>query len=71
MELSSSNIKKFLVFSQKKSFLLFQETKTPKLNIPKFQETETLKKFLYFRKQLCELQKKKIYTEKNSLNFGK
>ena len=55
MELSSSNIKKFLIFSQKKSFLLFQETKTPKLNIPKFQETETLKKFLYFRKQLCEL----------------
>ena len=69
MELSSSNIKKFLIFSQKKSFLLFQETKTPKLNIPKFQETETLKKFLYFRKQLCELQKKKDLHRKKFLKF--
>ena len=36
MELSSSNIKKFLIFSQQKSFLIFQET-------------ETLKNLLYFR----------------------
>ena len=28
MELSSSNIKKFLLFSQKKAFLIFQETES-------------------------------------------
>ena len=36
MKLSSSNIKKFLIFSQKKAFLLFKET-------------ETRKKFVIFR----------------------
>ena len=30
MELSSSNIKKFLIFSQKKALLTFRETETPK-----------------------------------------
>ena len=35
MELSNSNIKKFLIFSLKKAFLIFQER-------------ETLKKFLIF-----------------------
>ena len=30
MELSSPNIKKFLIFSQKKAFLMFQERDTPK-----------------------------------------
>ena len=30
MELSGSNIKKFLIFSQKKSFFIFRETKTLK-----------------------------------------
>ena len=29
MELSSSNIKKILIFSQKKAFLTFQEAETP------------------------------------------
>ena len=64
MELSSSNIKKFLIVSQKKSFLIFQETEPPnflpKTETPKnppFHEMETLKNFLYFRKQLSELKK--------------
>ena len=30
MKLSSSNIKKIIIFSQKKAFLIFQETETPK-----------------------------------------
>ena len=30
MELSSSNIKKFLIFSQKKTVLMFREMETPK-----------------------------------------
>ena len=30
MELSYSNFKKLLVFSQKKAFLIFRETKAPK-----------------------------------------
>ena len=29
MNLSSSNIKKFLIFSQKKAFLIFREMETP------------------------------------------
>ena len=39
MELSSSNIKKFLIFSQKKDFLIFRETETPKKFLI-FQERE-------------------------------
>ena len=39
MELSSSSIKKFLIFSQKKSFLMFQERETPKKFLM-FQETK-------------------------------
>ena len=47
-ELSSSNIKKFFVFSQKKAVLIFRETETlTKFLI--FQETEALKIF-HFRK---------------------
>ena len=56
MELSSSNIKKFLIFSQKKAFLTFWETETPKnslcyrkQNFLIFQETEALENFIYFR----------------------
>ena len=57
MELSSSNIKKFLIFSQKKAFLIFQETETPKKflifsqkkAVLTFTETETLKIFLMFQ----------------------
>ena len=39
MELSGSNIKKFLIFSQKKAFLIFWETKILKKFVI-FQETE-------------------------------
>ena len=39
MDLSSSNIKKFLIFSEKKAFLIFRHTETPKKFII-FQETE-------------------------------
>ena len=38
MELSGSNIKKFLIFSQKKAFLIFRKS-------------ETLQNSLYFRKR--------------------
>ena len=48
MELSSSNIKKFLIFSQKKAFLIFQETENTKKNF-KFQEMEINSTFSYFR----------------------
>ena len=37
MELSCSNIKKFLTFSVNKAFLIFRETETPKKFL--FQET--------------------------------
>ena len=30
MQLSNFDIKKFLIFSRKKGFLIFKETKTPK-----------------------------------------
>ena len=39
IKLSGSNIKKFLIFSQKKAILIFQETETPKKFL-KFQEME-------------------------------
>ena len=50
MEPSGSNIKKFLVFSQKKPFLIFRETETPKKFLI-FKERELsyiLGNFLYF-----------------------
>ena len=57
MELSSSKIKTFLIFSQKNAFLIFRKRKSRKnslyfweRNFLIFQETETLKNFLYFRK---------------------
>ena len=53
MELSGSNIKKFLMFSQKKAFSIFRQAETPKnsfdfrkWNFLIFQEMETLKNFL-------------------------
>ena len=49
MELFSSNIKKFLIFPQKKPFVVFRQMETPK-KIVMFQEMETLKSFLYFMK---------------------
>ena len=39
MKLSGSNIKEFLIFSQKKVFLIYQETETLK-KLFMFQETE-------------------------------
>ena len=39
MELSNSNIKKFLIFSKKKVFLIFQETEIPK-TLFRFQESQ-------------------------------
>ena len=40
MEVPSSNIKKFLIFSQKRAFLIFRETEIPKKrNFLIFQET--------------------------------
>ena len=39
MEFSGSNIKKFLIYSQKKDFLIFSESETLK-NFFIFQETE-------------------------------
>ena len=42
-------LKKFLIISQKKAFLVFQETETLK-KILIFHEPEKLKKFLYSRK---------------------
>ena len=56
MELSSSNIKKVVSFSQKKAFLIFQELETlkeflifsKKKAVLVFRKTETLKKLLMF-----------------------
>ena len=52
-----------LIFSQKNAVPIFHETETPKKffilqerNFLKFQETETLKNFLYFRKELTKPQ---------------
>ena len=49
MKLSGYNIKKFLISSQKKVFLIFREMETPKKFFI-FQKMETLKNFLCFRK---------------------
>ena len=74
MELSSSNIKKFLMFSRKKAFLIFRKTKTPK----KGNYILGSRTFLYFRKLLIfqeetfrsqKLQKKK-HSEKTSCILG-
>ena len=55
MELSSSNIKKFLIFSQKKAFLIFREMELPYIlgnenpeKIPYISGNGT---FLYFGKR--------------------
>ena len=71
---SSSNIKTFLVCSQKKGFLLFQEKGTPKKFLI-FQETELFyilgnrnpKKLLIFQKVTFRaLKMKKTHSEKTS-----
>ena len=64
MKLSSSNIKKFVIFSQKKGFLLFKETETRKKFVI-FREMELSyikrngkpKKHLIFQEELSELEK--------------
>ena len=74
-ELSSSNIRKFLIFSQKKAFLIFQEIKTPKKFFI-FQETELSyilgngnpKKLLIFQKVNFQTRKMK---KKHFLYFKK
>ena len=72
MELSNSKIKKFLIFSQKKSFLIFPEMEpctfqlklekikksTPRKFL-KFQEREIPKKFLFQRKLFLYFRKRK------------
>ena len=64
MKLANFNIGKFLTFSQKKAFVVFRETETPKkffmfqeTEVLIFKETQTLKIFLHFRKQLSMLVK--------------
>ena len=57
MKLSNFNIEKFLIFSQKKAFVVFRETESLKklfifreTEVLIFNETQTLKIFLHFRK---------------------
>ena len=78
MELTSSSINKFLIFSQKKSFLKFQETfLSPKkfltFSYEKasliFQETETPKKSLMFQEtELSYISRSKFQSSKNKKN---
>ena len=51
MELSGCNVKKFLIFSQKKACLIFRETEKELFYISG--------NFLHFKKLLSELKKKK------------
>ena len=51
MKLSSSNIKKFLIFSETKAFLTFQETEIPPKKIPNISGNGT---FLYFRREFAK-----------------
>ena len=66
MELSSSSIKKFLTFSQKKAFLTFG-----KWNFLKFWETEAPKKFLVFSQKKAFLIFGKTETPQKYLYFRK
>ena len=72
--------KKFLIFFQKKAFLIYLETETPPPSPPKkkflyfrkqnfliFQETETPKKFLIFHKVTFRARKMKKPTLKKFL----
>ena len=49
IELSGSTIKKFFIFTQKKAFLIFRETKT-ELSYISVSNFPSLKNFLYFKK---------------------
>ena len=78
MKLSGSNIKKLLIFSQKKAFLIFWEAETPKTFLI-FQETErsyvsgneNSKKLLRFQEVTFRAQKIRNPTLKKSLIFQK
>ena len=81
MKISNPKVKNFLIFSQKKPFLIFQETETPE-KVPYISENGT---FLYLRKwrktsyisgrnfpsskNLKKKKKKKKITLKNFLIF--
>ena len=72
MEFSSSNIRKFLIFYQKKGFLLFQETETPKQNFSIVQMemgNGHPKKFLIFQEVTFRTRKMKKPTLKKLLTF--
>ena len=74
MELSISNIKKFLIFSQKKAFLIFREIELPNIlengNPEKSSYISESGTFLIFRKQ--KLRKYSLYFRKrNFLIFQK
>ena len=56
MELSSSNIKKNLIFSQKKGFLIFPEIESSTFQLKNL-KTSTPKNFLYFRETETETPK--------------
>ena len=65
MKLSSSNIKKFMIFSQKKAFLRFRETKT--LNkFLMFQKKETLKNLYISESNFLDSRNEKTHSEKTS-----
>ena len=78
MELSNSNIKKFLIFFQKKAFLIFREMETLK-KFPIFLEVRLSyisgngnpKKFLIFQEKIFRARKmKKSRSEKMSYISG-
>ena len=64
MELSNSNIKRFLIFSQKKSVLIFQKMENPKRNSLHFLKR---KLFLYFAKWKPE--KRFLIFQKTKLSY--
>ena len=64
MEVSGSNIKKFLIFSHKKAFLIF-----PKWNFLIFREAETPKKFSIFQK--TELFQETSYISRSNFSSSK
>ena len=77
MELSNSNIKKFLAFSQKEAFSMFRETETPKkvfifqgMDLSFILGNGNPEKILIFQKKTSEPQKwKKNPFLKSSLYF--
>ena len=76
MELSSSNFKEFPIFSQKKTFVIFRETETPKFFFT-FQDAKlsyisgngNTKKLLIFQEVTFRTRKIKKSTLKKFLSF--